>query len=91
MRYAMIKDGIVVNVISLAQTNAKDFPNAVALKDYPVAIGDKYDGDSFYRDGERISSLDEQLAVANAKYEAMLAEMEDMKSALETLGVTVNG
>ena len=91
MRYAVIKDGEVKNIISLAQTNAEDFPNAVAIRDYPVTIGDKYDGDSFYRDGERISSLDEQLAVANAKYEAMLAEMEDMRTALETLEVKADG
>ncbi len=84
MRYAVIKDGEVKNIISLAQANAKDFPDAVATKDYPVAIGDKYDGEYFYRDGNRIISFAEEL-------EAALAELEDMKIALETLGVTVNG
>lgn len=31
------------------------------------------------------------LAAAQAQYETMLAEQEDMQTALETLGVTVNG
>ena len=31
------------------------------------------------------------LAAAQAQYEAMLAEQKDMQTALETLGVTVNG
>lgn len=43
--------------------------------------------------GEMISPWKDYniLAAAQAQYEAMLAEQKDMQTALETLGVTVNG
>jgi len=78
MNYALIKDGTVVNVIWLSPSNAKDFPTAVPTGSLPVRIGDTYVDGVFYRDGEKVlSALD-----------AVQAEMEDMRSALELLGVT---
>ena len=56
MRYALIKDGVVINIIWLYPGNARDFPNAVPCEDVPVSVGDMYDGEAFYRDGERILS-----------------------------------
>ena len=56
MRYALIKDGVVVNIIWLYPGNASDFQNAVPCDDVSAAVGDTYDGESFYRDGERILS-----------------------------------
>lgn len=49
--------------------------------------------DGFVFNGEMISPcIDSRIRDAyQAQYEAMLAEQEDMKSALETLGVTANG
>ena len=35
MRYAVITEGTVTNVITLWETNAGDFPGAVALHDRP--------------------------------------------------------
>ena len=77
MRYALIKDGIVGNIISLEPRNAKEFPNAVKLDDISAAIGDTYDGESFYHNGEKVLTYAEIIA--------------DMRTALEALGVTVNG
>ena len=77
MRYALIENGIVENVIALEPRSAGSFPNAVLLDDIPAAIGDVYDGEHFYRDGEIIHSTADIMA--------------DMQTALETLGVNVNG
>lgn len=77
MRYAIITDGVVTNVIILYPGNAADFPTAVPCGDVPVAIGDTYDGQDFYREGARVLSPVEQ-----ARKDA-----EDMQAALELLGV----
>lgn len=70
MNYALINDGIIINIIYLSPSNASDFPNAVPMKDYPVGIGDTYDGQYFYRNGERILS---PLEEANLKIEELEA------------------
>lgn len=66
MNYALIKNGIVTNLIWLHPGNASDFPGAVPLGDVPAAIGDTYADGVFWRDGERVLSLAEQLAAAQA-------------------------
>ena len=77
MRYAIITDGVVTNVIILYPGNAADFPTAVPCGDVPVAIGDTYDGEHFYRGGERVLTALEQAQ----------KDAEDMQAALELLGV----
>lgn len=80
MNYALIENEIVTNIIYLHPINAaEDFPNAVAIENLPVAIGDEYRNEQFYRNGEIV------------KEASAFAEMEDMRSALNELGVTVNG
>lgn len=77
MRYAIITDGFVTNVIVLYPGNAGDFPDAVRCGDVPVAIGDTYDGEHFYRGGERVLTALEQAQ----------KDAEDMAEALKLLGV----
>lgn len=77
MRYAIITDGIVTNVIILYPGNAADFPGAVRCGDVSVSIGDTYDGEHFYREGALVLSPVEQ-----ARKDA-----EDMQAALELLGI----
>ena len=77
MRYAIITDGVVTNVIILYPGNAADFQDAVPCGDVPVAIGDTYDGEHFFRDGVQVLSPVEQ-----ARKDA-----EDMQAALELLGI----
>ena len=77
MRYAIITDGVVTNVIILYPGNAADFQTAVPCGDVPVAIGDTYDGQDFYREGARVLSPVEQAQ----------KDAEDMQAALELLGV----
>lgn len=80
MRYAEIEDGVVVNVIILYPGGAKSFPGAVPCGDVPVAIGDTWDGEHFYREGAQVLS-----PVEEARKDA-----EDMQAALELLGVGNN-
>lgn len=75
--YALVEDGVVVNVMVLYPPNAAEFPNAVPCGDIPVAIGDTYDGKHFYRAGERVLTALEQAQ----------KDAEDMQAALALLGV----
>lgn len=77
MRYALIDNGIVTNVIVLNDRNASDFPDAVRLGDLPVGIGDTYTDGKFYRDGVEVLTPMEQAQ----------AEMTEYKAALNELGV----
>ena len=77
MDYAIVIDGVVTNIISLLNRNSADFPNAVKTDDRPVAIGDTYDGEKFYRGGVEVLT----------EVETLQAEIETYKTALNTLGV----
>lgn len=77
MRYALIDNGIVTNVIALNDRNASDFPTAVKLGDRPVGIGDTYTDGKFYRDGVEVLTPMEQAQ----------AEIDAYKAALNELGV----
>lgn len=50
---------------------------AIVINDLAVAIGDTYDGEHFYHEGEKVLTTAEIIA--------------DMQAALEALGVNVNG
>ena len=76
MRYAIIENGVVGNVIVLRPANAGEFPSAVALGDRPVGIGDTYSDGRFRRDGEEVLTAQE--------------EIEQYKAALQTLGVVTD-
>lgn len=80
MNYALVENGVVVNVIYLHPMNADDFPNAVPVGDIPVAIGDNYENGAFYRNGEKVLTA----------FEREQAEMADMQAALANLGVTID-
>jgi hypothetical protein len=62
----------VTNVITLWETNAGDFPGAVALHDRPVGIGDTYSEGKFYRDGEELLTSDEEIAAMQTAAVAVL-------------------
>ena len=75
MRYALIDNGIVTNVIALNDRNASDFPNAVKLSDRPVTIGDTYTDGKFYRDSVEVLTPLEQAQVEITEYKAALHEL----------------
>lgn len=77
MAYAIVQNGIVVNVV------VSNFPiNAtwIPTEGIAVQIGDTYDGRSFFHDDEKVLTEEEKLRI----------ELADMKAALELLGVTVD-
>lgn len=75
MRYAIVTDGIVTNIIALNDRNASDFPTAVKLGDRPVGIGDTYTDGKFYRDGVEVLTPMEQAQAEITEYKAALNEM----------------
>lgn len=75
--YALVENGVVTNVMVLYQPSAAEFEGAVPCGEIPVAIGDTYDGEHFYRAGERVLTALEQAQ----------KDAEDMQAALELLGV----
>lgn len=75
--YALVENGVVTNVMVLYPPNAAEFAGAVPCGDLPVAVGDTYDGEHFYRGGERVLTALEQAQ----------KDAEDMQAALELLGV----
>lgn len=62
MRYAILSDNVVTNVIVLNARASSAFPDAIPCGDKPVNIGDTYENGTFYRDGEEVLSDTEQLA-----------------------------
>ena len=80
MDYALIENGIVTNIIWLHPKNAENFPNAVPMSNIPAAIGDTYTDGVFYRNGERVLTIVEQLQ----------KEATDMQEALALLGVNID-
>lgn len=86
MTYAIVIDGVVTNVISLLEKNASEFPNAVNVNDRPVAIGDSYDGEKFWRDGEEVLTYAEMRELADdVPHEKTVEEI--YAEALNMLGV----
>ena len=75
MRYAIVTDGAVTNIIALHDRNASDFPTAVKLGDRPVGIGDTYADGKFYRDGVEVLTPMEQAQAEIAEYKAALHEL----------------
>lgn len=64
MRYALIENEIVSNIIWLYPGNTSNFPNAIPCEDIPVAIGDTYLAGAFYRDGKKVLSAYDELLEA---------------------------
>lgn len=75
MRYALVDDNIVTNIIALNDRNSSDFPTAVKIVDRPVAIGDAYTGGKFYHDGVEVLTPLEQAQAEIAQYKTALNEL----------------
>ena len=60
MRYALVENGVVTNIIEMDKRNEQYFPSAVYTGDRPVSIGDTYTDGKFYRNGiEVLTELEE--------------------------------
>lgn len=60
MRYAMVIEGKVTNIIEMDKRNEQYFPSAVYTGDRPVGIGDTYTDGKFYRDGKEVFTAFEE-------------------------------
>lgn len=81
---ALIDNGIVANILWCSDRTAQT-ETLIDLEDRPVGIGDTFADGKFYRGGEVVMT---PLEAALAEVEAIRAENDDMKSALEILEVT---
>ena len=54
MRYAMVIEGKVTNIIEMDKRNEQRFPSAVYTGERPIGIGDTYADGKFYRDGHEV-------------------------------------
>ena len=77
MNYALIENGVVQNIIWLSPSNTSDFPEAVLVEGIPAQIGDTYENELFYRNGERILTRIESLNQANFEQALIIAELDD--------------
>lgn len=64
MKYALIENGVVTNLIWLYEGNASEFPDAVPTNGLPLHIGDTYENGLFFRGGEQVRTDAEQMAEA---------------------------
>ena len=87
MQYAVICDGVVVNVIWLNPRNAADFPDAVPVGDVAAGIGDSYADGAFWRNGARLLTPLEAAQATIAELDAAVVDLE-YQNALLTLGIT---
>ena len=82
MNYAVMEDGVVTNIIVLYPSNAKDFPGDVPCGDVPVGIGDTWDGQDFYRDGQKVVS---PLTAARQEVQTMQEELPMLKAQIQAI------
>ena len=78
MDFAQIRDGIVVNIISLRDSQLGEFPDCVPTNGFDVHIGDYHGQGRFYRNGKLVKtalqSADDQLKEASSVAIAALQE-----------------
>lgn len=82
MRKAVIESGIVRNIIECG-SGGVSLPAGqmlVPCDGYMLAIGDRYDGAGFYRDGEKLLPVDKNKEMAR-----LLGENAEVKAALAAL------
>ena len=71
MNYAVIENGVVVNVIVGPLPEGME---GVALNDRPVAIGDSYTDGVFTRNGEPVLTPAERISALEAQIAALTAQ-----------------
>ena len=80
--YALVENGVVTNVMVLYPPSAAEFAGAVPCGDLPVAVGDTYDGEHFYRGGEK---LDSPLALARQEAQTLKEDIPMLKAQIQAI------
>ena len=73
MRYALVENGTVTNIIEMDKRNEQFFPSAVYTGDRPVGMGDTYTEGKFYRDGKEVLTALEE---ANNEIDSLTQQLE---------------
>lgn len=79
MRYAMVIEGKVTNIIEMNKRNEQYFPSAVYTDDKPVGIGDTYTDGKFYRDGKEVLTALEE---ANNEIDSLTQQLGEAVEAI---------
>lgn len=89
MKYALIENGLVTNIIILSHRNTNEFPNVVALNDRAVSIGDQYIDGKFYHNGKQIFAPHEitQQEITDADLERIAAQQTITDQELQILAL----
>ncbi len=88
MRYAMVIEGKVTNIIEMDKRNEQYFPSAVYTGDRPVSIGDTYTDGKFYRNGiEVLTELEE----ANNEIDSLTQQLGEAVEQIYQTDVEVIG
>lgn len=66
MNYALIENGLVVNIIWMYEGNETEFPDTIPTNGLPVQIGDTYANGQFLRNGEPVRTPQDELTEALA-------------------------
>ena len=74
MRYALVENGVVTNIIEMDKRNEQFFPSAVYTGDRPVGMEGK-----FYRDGKEVLTALEE---ANNEIDSLTQQLGE---AVETI------
>lgn len=81
MRYAVIENDIVVNIIEAEERGAEslsEFMELVNTGDKPVAIGDTYRDDSFFRDEQEVLTTEaEEINALREEINALKAQLKE--------------
>ncbi len=80
--YALVENGVVTNVMVLYPPGAAEFAGAIPCGELPVAIGDTYDGQDFYRDGNKVVSA---LAAAQQEAQTLKEDIPMLKAQIQAL------
>lgn len=71
--FAIVEDGVVTNTIwGMLYNTQEDFPNAIQTGNLGVCIGDTYSNGNFYHNGEEVITVEERVALLQAR----IAELE---------------
>jgi len=93
MRYAMIKNGVIDNIIEADYTNAQsirviyEYDEAINVDNYSVRIGDKYENGFFLTGEDQYDENGNLLIPAGTIIERRLSDEEYIKILEERLNV----
>lgn len=95
MRYAVIENNVVTNIIEAEERGAESLSSYMTLvktDNKPVSIGDTYEDNTFYRDGEEVLTPEqEENKMLSEKIVLLEEQITDTQIALCDIYESING